>query len=310
MQQLAKYLGNYSQRLEAYLDDYFVKKLNEASKIDPKLPNLYNYLHKYILGGKKIRGALVEIGFEMYSSKENPAITPVSAAIEIIHSGLLILDDWIDRDASRRNLKSAHLTFNPEIAMVLGDLTYFDAYQIISESKFESPKILSALSLLNKYLSNTGLGEILEIMGGNPDIIHIYKTAHYSFVMPLSVGATLAGTNSKNLDTLKQYGENVGLAFQIRDDILNIVGDPAVTGKSILSDITSQKKTFIWNFATSKKAFDPDHDTPEQIKQKFIACGAIVYAQDKAEEYAKLAKKFVTNPLLLELADFVVTRNK
>jgi geranylgeranyl pyrophosphate synthase len=310
MQQLAKYIGNYSSRLESYLDKYFEKKLKEASDINLKLSDLYAYLHKYILGGKKIRGALVEIGFEMYSTKANSAITSVSSAIEILHSGLLIQDDWIDRDSSRRNLESAHLKFNPEIAVVLGDLAYFEAFKIISGSDFEDFKKVKALTLLSKYLSNTGLGEVLDILGDNPNIVNIYKTAHYSFVMPLSIGAVLASATESDLEMLKKYGEAVGLAFQIRDDILNIVGDPAVTGKNILSDITSRKKTFIWNFAVSKKAFDLVHDTPEEIKQKFIECGAIDYAQKKAAEYAETAKRFVTNPLLAELADFVITRNK
>jgi geranylgeranyl pyrophosphate synthase len=310
MQQLAKYLTDYSSKLEVYLNAYFDQKFKEVSKIDPRLVDMYTYLHKYIVGGKKIRGALVEIGFAMYSPKENLAITPVSAAIEIIHSGLLIQDDWIDRDTTRRNLQSAHLRFSPEVAVVLGDLTYFEAYKIISDSDFEDQKKVPVLSLLSKYLSNTGLGEVLDILDGNPDIVHLYKTAHYSFVMPLSIGAVLAGANESDLETLKKYGESVGQAFQIRDDILNIMGDPTVTGKSILSDITSQKKTFIWNFAIAKKAFDPKHDTPEQIKQKFIDCGAIEYAQKKAIEYSTIAKSFVSNPLLLELADFVILRDK
>lgn len=310
MQQLAKYLENYSLRLETYLDGYFTQKLTWSSKIDPKLNALYSYLHTYILGGKKIRGALVEIGFEMHSAKTNSAITPVSAAIELIHSGLLIQDDWIDRDSRRRNLQSAHLKFSPELAVVLGDLAYFEAYRIIADANFTDAQKMAAFSLLSKCLANTGLGEVLDIVGGNPDIVHLYKTAHYSFVMPLGIGATLAGANASDLKSIIKYGENVGLAFQIRDDILNIVGDPVITGKNVLSDIASHKKTFIWNFAVAKKAFDPHLDTLEQIRDKFVACGAIDEAQVLAKKYSDTAKKYVTNPLLLELADFVVFRDK
>ena len=310
MQQLAKYLENYSLKLGAYLDKHIEQKIIESLAIDPKLPDLYKYLHQYIMGGKKIRGALVELGFEMYSKQPNPEITNVSAAIEIIHSGLLIQDDWIDRDETRRNLQSAHLKFSPEIAVVLGDLAYFEAYRMVAEAKFADSQKMAAFSLLSKYLANTGLGEILDVMGGNAEVVHIYKTAHYSFVMPLSLGALLGGVNKKDLETLKKYGEAVGLAFQIRDDILNIIGDPKITGKSILSDITSKKQTHIWKLAMAKNAFNPNTDTPEQIRDKFVACGAIDEAQALAQDYANTANKLVDNKILLELADFVVARDK
>lgn len=310
MQHLSKYLGNYSLRLETYLDKYFKQKLTEASDIDSKLCELYKYLHKYIIGGKKIRGALVEIGFEMFSPSLNPAITPVSSAIEIIHSGLLIQDDWIDRDENRRNLQSAHLKFSPEIAVVLGDLAYFEAYRIITESEFEDSKKMTAFSLMSKYLSNTGLGEVLDVLGANTDLIHVYKTAHYSFVMPLSIGALLGGASESNLETLKKYGEFVGLAFQIRDDILNLIGKPEIMGKPILSDIVNKKHTHIWKLASTMKVFNSDLDTPEQIRDKFVACGAIDKAQKLAQEYSETAKKLVNNPILQELADFVVIRDK
>ena len=230
----------------------------------------------------KKSGALVKLGYEMYGGKNNSSIIPVCAAIELIHSGLLIQDDWIDGDKSRRGLVSAHIKFGAGEAIVIGDIAIFEAYNLIGESKIITP--------MSKYLVNTGYGEIMDIRRGPADIVHIYKTAHYSFVMPLSMGAILAGATATELKKLEDYGTNVGLAFQIRDDILNITGDPKVTGKSILSDITSKKQTHIWKFALDKNAFDPEHDTPEQIRDKFIACGAIDHAQRSPTLTPKMPK--------------------
>lgn len=340
MQQLTDYLRDYTPRLDKYIHNYFDTQKQQAQTIDPFLTECLSYLENYLLGGKKIRGALTVLGYQINKTMDINNIIPVSAAIELIHSGLLIQDDFIDHDLMRRGIKSIHELytdrkdphFGASMAVVIGDLGYFYGYKIISDSDFAPVFVIKSLSELSQRLVNTGYGEILDVVSDNKlplsrgtiDKARIYKTAHYSFVMPLSVGAILAGATDFQLQAIEKYGTQVGLAFQIQDDILGVTGDPKVTGKSNSSDITSGKQTHILQKTLElgdpqfiKKYYGTNKKTDE-IRKLMQGCGAIDACKKLAQDHANQAKRYLgkitTNEkvkiILSQLADFVVTRNK
>lgn len=326
MQQLTDYLRDYSPKLEKFVREYFTIQKHYTKDIDPFLTDCLNYLETYLLGGKKIRGALAILGYQINNLLDVDKVLPVSAAIELIHSGLLIQDDFIDSDSMRHGIKSIHKLYaarkNPHfgasMAVIIGDLGYFHGLKIITNSNFKSELIVKILSELSHRLVNTGYGEILDVIGGNPDIVRLYKTAHYSFVMPLSVGAILAGAAKPQLQAIEKYGAEVGLAFQMQDDILGVVGDPKVTGKSNSSDITGKKQTHILQKTRELIGHDFTNESPDEIRKIMQNSGAIDACKKLAQEHADLAKSHISqitpiphiSLILSQLADFVVLRNK
>lgn len=330
MQQLTDYLKDYSPRLEKFIHEYLASQKLQTQTIGPFVTSCLDNLEDYLLGGKKIRGALTTLGYQINGAGLSSEILSVSAAIELIHSGLLIQDDFMDRDDRRRGKTSIHKLyelqkdahFGATMAILICDLTFFQALNIISKSGLNNIDL--AIAELSKRLVNTGYGEILDVIGGNPDIVRLYKTAHYSFVMPLSVGAILAGATNFQLQAIEKYGTQVGLAFQIQDDILGVTGDPKVTGKSNSSDITSGKQTHILQKTLElgdpqfiKKYYGTNKKTDE-IRKLMQGCGAIDACKKLAQDHANQAKRYLgkitTNEkvkiILSQLADFVVTRNK
>ncbi|MBI2103627.1 polyprenyl synthetase family protein [Candidatus Woesebacteria bacterium] len=341
------YLKDYAATAEIYLKSYFGKKIRQAKKIDPVAADALSILEKYIEGGKKIRGALTVLGYQLAGGKDLKSILPVSVALEIVHSSILIHDDFIDRDLTRRGKPTVHSIYGKKrgghygasMAVVVGDVGIFLTHQIFAESNFAKVKVTKALSEFDRFLVNTGYGELMDIEFDFKKIItwddiakvRIYKTAHYTFVTPLIVGAILGGAEDKVLKAIKSYGESVGLAFQLRDDILGVFGNEDETGKSAESDIKDGKRTLLFAKAyelagTGDKDFlkkyygsaELDKNKLRQIRQIFEKSGALDFTQEKAWDYTLRGKSFVgkitNNPkyksLLSDLADLMVTREK
>lgn len=341
------YLSNYSQKIDKYLDSFFRQKITEAKKIDPLAVNAVKTLKTYVKGGKKVRGVLTILGYKIAGGQSERNIISVAAAVEIMHGFILIHDDFIDSDKLRRGKPTVHeiyakghsAHYGGSIALIIGDLGIFFANQIILNSNF-SPQVTNrALRKFQGLLINTGYGQILDIaFDFKKDLawkdiekVRIYKTALYTFVMPLQVGALLASANSRVLRAMQKYGLPVGLAFQLRDDYLGIYGDSKITGKSTQSDIAEGKGTFLYvkalELANKKdasflkkyygsKLLDPKK--VERIKKIIKDSGALDYSEKmsrklvdegKGKVGAVTGKKKYQN-VLYRLADFVITREK
>jgi len=344
---LKLYLSDYSRDADNFIKTYFADKRKRAAKIDPLAVKVLTTLENFLYGGKKVRGALTVLGYRMAGGKNVKDILPVSIALEIMHSSLLIHDDFIDHDDFRRGKPTVHRIyakgqsehFGASIAVIIGDVGIFLSNQILADSSFDSDLITNAFNKYEELLINTGYGEILDIVFDKKknitwnDILKVrkYKTAHYTFVMPLTVGAVLAAAEEKTLINIKKYGEPVGIGFQIRDDILGIYGDPDVTGKSNESDIKEGKKTFLLIKALDmadkeNKAYlgkwygSAELKTKEtnKIREIIKNCGAYDYSQKLALDLATEGKKYVSQitirkeyqNILNDFADFVVTRDK
>ena len=342
-----EYLTAYSKDAERFLNSFFLKKKRLSSKIDPGLINILQVFQDYIKGGKKARGALTVLGYQACGGKDMKAILPVSCGIELFHSFLLIHDDIIDRDKKRRGKPTVHTHFASKRgehygnskAIIIGDVGAFLAYELILSSNFSKDRTLKAVTKLNEFLLKTGYGQLLDIdydfkkdISWN-DILKVrtYKTAFYTIVMPLSVGAILAGADEKLLSGIEKYGIPVGIAFQLSDDILGVFGDSGKTGKSAMSDIKEGKKTFLYVKALElakgedKKflqkwygAKDVNESKAKKIREIIESCGALIYSQNLSYDLVKKGKRYVGmvtkkrhfQKVLESLADFVVRREK
>lgn len=200
----------------------------EIGKISPALLPLIDKFIESCQGGKRIRGNLVLLGYKIGNRQQATGkdIVKVAAAYEIMHSSILAHDDIIDQSLTRRGQPSLYKAVGIAQAITLADLGFFLAIKIIAESNF--PEKNEALKLFSKTMVDTAIGQMLDIQKGlpagrqgDPATIRKLKTARYTVVGPLQLGAVLAGASVNLLDQLDQFGENLGIAFQIKDDILD-----------------------------------------------------------------------------------------
>ena len=201
------------------------------------------------LGGKRIRPALTLIACNIYKEDVNDAILP-ALSLEVFHNFTLLHDDLMDEADMRRNKPTVHKRWNANTAILSGDAMLIVAYRLISGSK---PELLK--ELLDLFTDTA-----LEICGGQQydmgfetrsdvseteylEMIRL-KTA-VLLACGLKMGAIVGGASKADAEHLYQYGLNIGLAFQLKDDLLDVYGDPATFGKKIGGDILCNKKTFL-----------------------------------------------------------------
>lgn len=335
---------------------------SEVKKIDVKLLPL---LDKFIIscnGGKRIRGNLVVLGYwlgqdvilnevkdpprmrdsnklrdsSLIVQNDNRDIYKIAAAYEMLHSAVLAHDDIIDQSVLRRGRASLYKAFGGNHygvsqAISLGDAVFFLAFKILSESSFDDNKKNKAVLWLAKTLTETAIGEMLDVERGDAVNIMKLKTARYSVSGPLILGAILVGADQKLINKLETFGDNLGIAFQIQDDILGIFGKEKITGKSVSSDIEEGKNTILFTYAL-KNAEEKDRQLlekfygrgkignrqQEEIKQVFRETGALDYAINEAEKYRNNALNGLSgfikdqkwSKIFEQLAEYLVQRTK
>ncbi len=339
-----KFLKSEAEKIEAVE----LKHLKAwESWLSKKIPGLKPHAKAFIKacsGGKKIRGALINLGYKIAGGKSD-SILDIAAAYEIFHTSILAHDDVIDQSPIRRGRPSLYRVLGGghhgiSQAISLGDLGFFLASKIISSSDFEDRKKIKALEYFAKTTIDTALGEMLDVelpyldkKRQESDVLTImkYKTARYSVSSPLQLGAILANADKKLIDNLGEFGENLGIAFQIQDDILGVFGKEETLGKSNKSDIEEGKNTLLIVEALKKA-------TPKQkkklhkhygsgtlsalgfklVREIFTETKALSYAQKQAVKYVTFAKKIIPDitkdtkmsTLLEHTADYLVERQK
>jgi geranylgeranyl diphosphate synthase type II len=247
---MATYLKEKRELVDIFLKSYFDKPLLP--------PTLYDAM-KYSLfaGGKRIRPILTIASYEACGG--NPVdIIPQAAAVELIHTYSLIHDDLpaMDNDELRRGKPTSHKVFGEAMAILAGDALLTEAFLMMTvttpKKKFRQTYLLKAIREVALAAGASGMvgGQAQDILSENaePDLhtlnfIHLHKTAAL-IKASVRIGALLAGIRGNKLKSLTTYGENIGLAFQIVDDILDIEGVTAELGKSTGSDIEKNKMTY------------------------------------------------------------------
>lgn len=284
------------------------------------------YLDILARGGKRIRGALVCLGYEMSGGTNKAMIIQVARAVEMIHAYLLIMDDIQDRSLSRRGgptvpvmLAEYHKKNN-----LAGDADHFGiamslnamgignhaAQMILANIDAPENLRLNVISILNRTIIVTAHGQTNDIMNevvanvDERDVERVleWKTAHYTFLNPLHMGMVLAGADCHATDAITDYSIHAGKAFQITDDILGVFGSEFDSGKSPMDDIKEGKRTIL-----SMNALDNSSDgnknfllqmlgnhnlTPaefERCKTIIIDSGALEHAQKLARHHIELA---------------------
>jgi geranylgeranyl diphosphate synthase type I len=214
-----------------------------------------------LLGGKRLRPALVVAGLRTVSSRAalGPALD-AGVALELLHSYFLIHDDWMDGDRVRRGGPSVHVAlaqrFHSEhkgnaSAILAGDYAVALSCDALARVEARPDRLRGVFSAFAEMQLGAVAGQQLDMVGQGRDVELGYalKTGSYTVEGPLKLGAVLAGAKPATLAALSRYGRPAGVAFQLRDDLLSLFGDPKETGKPLASDLMSGKRTLVLRLA-------------------------------------------------------------
>lgn len=258
------------QEVEYWLQSYFQNKGSYNRKIYDAMA------YSITVGGKRIRPVLCLLIYNIYESDYHRAM-PVAAALEMIHTYSLIHDDLpcMDNDDLRRGKPTNHKVFGEGLAVLAGDGLLNEAMSILMEySLHNSKEALKASALIAEASGSEGMigGQVVDILSEGKSIpkeqlfyMHSKKTGALIKAAILS-GAILGKAPEGDLDKLNEYGEKLGLAFQIKDDILDVIGDTNTLGKKTKSDDSNNKTTFVTTFGLESCKEMCENLTEECIK--------------------------------------------
>jgi geranylgeranyl diphosphate synthase type II len=212
--------------------------------------------YSLLAGGKRLRPVLVLATMEAFGKPIDAGI-PVACAAEMIHTYSLIHDDLpaMDNDDFRRGKPTNHKVYGEAIAILAGDALLTQAFEMVCEAEKSGASAANVLHIVRELASYAGAkgmvgGQCADIEGENTALtleqlqyIHQHKTADL-LVFCVRAGAILAGASEQQLALLTRYANNIGLAFQIQDDILDVTGDEAKIGKPVGSDEKHNKSTY------------------------------------------------------------------
>ena len=209
-------------------------------------------------GGKRLRGALVCWSYVAHGGGAADDVLGAACAVELVHLSALIHDDVIDRADTRRGRPSVHARFadathGTNVAILLGDVVLAAAPAALERCAVPQPARDAARAALVHLQVEVGAGQLLDVdaaAGGAADVaraltIATLKSGRYSVGRPLELGALLAGADAATAADLLRVGDPLGVAFQLRDDLLGVFGDPATTGKPAGADLVEGKRTML-----------------------------------------------------------------
>lgn len=323
-------------RLKAVVSEIY----EEGIKVSDSLKANFEKFGEASEQGKRIRGSLVLLGYKIGKGRDFKKVVDAAVAFEIFQTAILAQDDVIDKSLIRRGKSSLYQALggdNKAISQTicLSDIGFFKAYRLLSNLEIEDLLKIKAINLFSQTLTQTVLGEMLdiEIPSLKKDFLEedslkigLLKTARYTVSGPLMMGAILAGANVELLKKLQIFGDNLGIAFQIQDDVLGVFGEEKVTGKSTSSDIKEGKATVLIAYAQKKGNKEEkgilekyygneeiDKGGVEQVRNVFKQSGALEYANLLADKYFEKAQeslKDIEEGLLYSLVKFVRKRDR
>ena len=308
--------------------------LNSKLKGSPK--KLYDAAqHLIVHGGKRLRPYMVIRSCQVLNGKISNAM-PAASAVEMVHNFTLVHDDIMDNDEVRHGVPTVHKKFGMPIAILAGDVLFSKAYQIITESKVSTVATTKLVSRLAKACVDVCEGQLLDIKMAEEKriptqaeyITMIGKKTAALFDVSCAMGAICATNKSKDISNLSLFGRNLGIAFQITDDLIGVMGDPKVTKKPVGNDLREGKKSLpilmAIKLAKGKdkkiilKAFGNSKATKNDLNRAvdiIRSLGIEESVRKQALKYAEKAEKSLSGYSgsartdLITLLDFVVKRS-
>lgn len=258
------------EKINNKIDEILDKEINKYSD-NEFIKSSIEELKRLSKGGKRVRGYLIKLGQMLYG-KDDDSFIDLAAAIEMFQTAILIHDDIIDEADTRRGLDTINAKYKGHIgvskAICIGDLGFFISYRIINNSDASKELKDEIIRVYSKTLHNTVNGEIIDIelplksLEYHKDMdekiiydIYVNKTAWYTIIGPILIGAASCGISKDDEEKLIEMGINLGIAFQIKDDLLGLYSNQTKMGKT-LNDIKEKKQTIIYKYAIDNANVD------------------------------------------------------
>lgn len=265
---------NLTDAFDAAIGTFLADRRAEAEMIWPGLAVTVADIASYVArGGKRVRPTFAWLGWlgagGTDSDPDAPAVLRTCAALELLHAAALIHDDIIDESPTRRGLPAAHVlfadqhrarrwsgdadTFGRGMAILVGDLTQAWADDMVRTSGLAADAQARVGPVWSAVRTEVLYGQLLDLSAqasGAEDVdsalrVDRYKTASYTVERPLHLGAAIAGADPELVAAYRAFGTDIGIAFQLRDDLLGVFGDPFVTGKPSGDDLREGKRTVL-----------------------------------------------------------------
>jgi geranylgeranyl diphosphate synthase type I len=261
-------------RVQEALDAFLSEQATRLAPLGADAARLLTEARASVSGGKRFRAAFCYWGFHAVSgpaagTPEDEPLLRACAALELLHASALVHDDYMDASDTRRGRPATHRGFadehradswrgDPEqygasAAILLGDLLLSWSDELLRRCGLPLDRVVAALDVFDRCRSEVITGQFLDVSVQARGIADVdaamtvlrYKSAKYSVERPLHIGATLAGGTDRQLSQLGAFGLPLGEAFQLRDDLLGVFGDPSTTGKPAGDDLIEGKRTVL-----------------------------------------------------------------
>ena len=353
--------------VQSTIDGYLAERAPEFAAIAPELAPFIDFSRDLLAGGKRFRALFCYWGWQSVATAETSedeihSVLLAATALEVFHAAALVHDDIMDNSDTRRGMPSAHrrfealhlgsnwlgdkAKFGQSSALLLGDLLLGWSDELFSDGLSHLTNLnarIAARSEFNLMRSEVTVGQYLDILeesawARQPEAellpratrVIVYKSAKYSVEAPLAIGASLGSGSLAQVAALRDFGLPLGIAFQLRDDVLGVFGDPEVTGKPSGDDLREGKRTALVAIAREKLPPGPRRlldellgdpeisDLQVELLQNTIRdCGAVDEVERMIEANMATALAAITSaPLsrsareqLMELADTVIRRS-
>lgn len=309
-------------RIDAALERELGDPLARLRAASPVLVPVAEELAGFTAEGKRIRPALLLLGYQAAGRKDLDAVEGPALSLELLHTFALMHDDVIDRAATRRARPTVHTSFAAQhrdagwrgdadaygeaMAILIGDLAFVQADELFLTANVPSEPLLAAFRRFTELREEVMIGQTLDLHAATSATtdrelaltVATLKSGRYSVARPLEVGALLAGAGDGLVRGLGAFGDPLGRAFQVRDDLLGVFGDTTTTGKSSASDLSEGKRTLLIAEAYARVDAhgrdlldrylgDPGltDDQAVQLREVIEDCGA----RDATEGYVEVA---------------------
>jgi geranylgeranyl diphosphate synthase type I len=260
--------------IESSLQHFVRTQAQWLDRLGPDAQRLVEHARVSVSGGKRFRAAFCWWGHHAVAEPSDPAaLLRACASLELLHASALVHDDYMDASDVRRGRPATHRAFEQlhrdhgwaasaeqygaSAAILLGDLLLSWSDELLRTCGLPAHRVLDALGYFDLTRSEVVTGQFLDVSAqarGAADVdtamtVLRYKSAKYSIERPLHIGAALAGASPEMITQLSRFGLPLGEAFQLRDDLLGVFGDPAVTGKPAGDDLIEGKRTVLVSLA-------------------------------------------------------------
>ncbi|MEO7123057.1 MAG: polyprenyl synthetase family protein [Lacisediminihabitans sp.] len=316
------------------LSEFFMQNEREALAYGRHYAELWSGMRRSSDGGKRFRPALVVGAYHALGGERADEAVTVAMAFELLHTAFLLHDDVIDGDVVRRGNPNLVGTFSARAfgqgasaaaasrwgeasAILAGDLLIHASQALVARLDVAYDIRGALLNLLEECMYVTAAGELADVAFSSAIEIPVlsqvismaqWKTAHYSFQAPLQAGAMLAGASTETLAALGEYGRNVGIAFQLRDDVLGVFGAQELTGKSTTSDIREGKVTPLMCYALQRSESrelsdilargDATESDAARVREILEAVGARSFIEQLIAEHTHAALTAIETPAI------------